>query len=107
MKLNIADAASVLDEDADNVDGVGLMRSEFLYMQSDSLPDEEKQYRAYCDALKKFKNKPVILRTLDIGGDKTIPAIELPKEENPFLGCRAIRLCFSIPLKSFIQTVIA
>lgn len=98
VKLNIADAASVLDEDADNVDGVGLMRSEFLYMQSDSLPDEEKQYRAYCDALKKFKNKPVILRTLDIGGDKTIPAIELPKEENPFLGCRAIRLCFSIPL---------
>lgn len=97
VKLNVAEASSIMDEDADASDGVGLMRSEFLYMQSDRLPDEEEQYKAYYDVLKKFKNKPVILRTLDIGGDKTLSALDLPKEDNPFLGCRAIRLCFSKP----------
>lgn len=97
IKLNVSEANSIMDEDATSSDGVGLMRSEFLYMQSKYLPDEEEQYKAYCDVLKKFNKKPVILRTLDIGGDKTLPALDLPKEENPFLGCRGIRLCFDKP----------
>lgn len=97
IKLNVSEANSITDEDATDSDGVGLMRSEFLYMRSKFLPDEEEQYRAYCDVLKKFDKKPVILRTLDIGGDKTLPALDLPKEENPFLGCRAVRLCFDKP----------
>lgn len=76
------------------VDGVGLFRTEFLYMESDSMPSEEKQFTVYKKALSKFGEKPVILRTLDIGGDKTLKYMELPKEDNPFLGKRAIRLCF-------------
>lgn len=97
IKLNVSEANSIMDDDVAASDGVGLMRSEFLYMQSKYLPDEEEQYKAYCNVLKKFNNKPVILRTLDIGGDKTLPALDLPKEENPSLGCRAVRLCFNKP----------
>lgn len=76
------------------VDGVGLFRTEFLYMESDSMPSEDKQFTVYKKALSRFGEKPVILRTLDIGGDKTLKYMELPKEDNPFLGKRAIRLCF-------------
>lgn len=76
------------------VDGIGLFRTEFLYMESDTMPSEEKQFHVYKKALSHFKNKPVILRTLDIGGDKTLKYMALPKEDNPFLGKRAIRLCF-------------
>ena len=97
IKLNISEADSILDEDVNASDGAGLMRSEFLYMRSKCLPNEEDQYNAYCEALKKFKGKPVTLRTLDIGGDKDLPALDLPREENPFLGCRAVRLCFNKP----------
>lgn len=75
-------------------DGVGLFRSEFLYMQSSALPDEEAQARAYTKVAKCFGNKQVVIRTLDIGGDKQIPAIPMRAEANPFLGCRALRLCF-------------
>ncbi len=76
------------------VDSVGLFRTEFLYMESDTMPSEEKQFTIYKKALIRLKGKPVILRTLDIGGDKTLKYMELPKEDNPFLGKRAIRLCF-------------
>jgi len=76
-------------------DGIGLIRSEFLYMDSgDTLPDEETQYQAYKKALEAFGGKPVTLRTMDIGGDKQLPCLPLPKEDNPFLGKRALRLCF-------------
>ncbi len=74
-------------------DGVGLFRSEFLYMERASMPSEEVQFAAYANVLRVMGNRPVILRTLDIGGDKTLPYLPLPKEENPFLGNRAIRLC--------------
>ena len=74
-------------------DFIGLFRTEFLYMQTDRLPDEDAQFRAYRDVLQKADGKPVTIRTLDIGGDKTLPGLSLPKEENPFLGCRALRLC--------------
>jgi phosphotransferase system enzyme I (PtsI) len=77
------------------VDGVGLFRSEFLYMENTHLPTEDEQYEVYKRALVGFHGKPVILRTLDIGGDKTLSYMALPKEENPFLGLRAVRLCFS------------
>ena len=88
------------DEDSDDYrhcDFVGLLRSEFLYMQSDHMPTEEEQYRTYVQVLKNAKGRPVTLRTLDIGGDKTLPYLELPKEDNPFLGNRALRLCLSHP----------
>jgi phosphotransferase system enzyme I (PtsI) len=74
-------------------DFIGLFRTEFLYMQTDRLPDEEAQFAAYRDVLQRAEGKPVTIRTLDIGGDKTLPGLSLPKEENPFLGCRALRLC--------------
>jgi len=74
-------------------DFIGLFRTEFLYMQTDRLPDEEAQFEAYRDVLQRAEGKPVTIRTLDIGGDKTLPGLSLPKEENPFLGCRALRLC--------------
>lgn len=74
-------------------DFIGLFRTEFLYMESDHLPTEEEQFVVYKNILEKAKEKVVTLRTLDIGGDKTLPYMELPKEENPFLGVRALRLC--------------
>ncbi|WP_418557400.1 phosphoenolpyruvate--protein phosphotransferase [Longibaculum muris] len=75
-------------------EGVGLFRTEFLYMESAELPSEDKQYEVYKEILEGMAGKPVVVRTLDIGGDKEIEAIDLPKEMNPFLGVRAIRLCF-------------
>ena len=74
-------------------EGVGLYRTEFLYMDSQTLPDEETQFNAYKIVLEKMENKPVVVRTLDIGGDKELPYLDLPKEMNPFLGYRAIRMC--------------
>ncbi len=94
IELNISSAEILRAGDIAASDGVGLMRSEFLYMQSrDSPPDEEAQFREYKAAALAFQGKPVILRTLDIGGDKQLPYMELPREDNPFLGRRALRLC--------------
>lgn len=76
------------------VDLIGLFRTEFLYMAGETLPSEEKQFETYKKILTAFGDRPVTLRTLDIGGDKTLPALPLPKEDNPFLGKRALRLCF-------------
>ncbi len=78
-------------------EGVGLFRTEFLYMDRDELPDEEVQFEAYKTVLEKMGDKPVIIRTLDIGGDKKLPYLTLPEEMNPFLGVRAIRLCLERP----------
>ncbi len=76
-------------------DFAGLFRTEFLYMDAAYLPTEEEQFRAYRATLEAFCGKPVTLRTLDIGGDKTLPYFPLPQEENPFLGNRALRLCLT------------
>lgn len=76
------------------VDGVGLFRSEFLFMNNDHLPTLEEQQKAYQTVSRKMQGKPITLRTLDIGGDKHLSYYPLPKEDNPFLGKRAIRLCF-------------
>ncbi len=75
------------------VDFVGLFRTEFLYMGSEYMPTEEEQFEAYKKVLSNAMGNPVTLRTLDIGGDKTLKYMALPKEENPFLGNRALRLC--------------
>ncbi|MCY7572682.1 phosphoenolpyruvate--protein phosphotransferase [Bacillus pumilus] len=74
-------------------EAVGLYRTEFLYMGRDQLPTEEEQFDAYKTVLEKMEGKAVVVRTLDIGGDKELPYLQLPKEMNPFLGFRAIRLC--------------
>lgn len=74
-------------------EGVGLFRTEFLFMDRDSVPTEEEQFEAYKSVAEAMKGKPVIIRTLDIGGDKAIPYLGLEEEDNPFLGFRAIRFC--------------
>lgn len=74
-------------------EGIGLFRTEFLFMDRDSIPTEEEQFEAYKTVAETMKGKPVIIRTLDIGGDKAIPYLGLEKEENPFLGFRAVRFC--------------
>ncbi|MDU5460643.1 MULTISPECIES: phosphoenolpyruvate--protein phosphotransferase [Anaerococcus] len=74
-------------------DGVGLFRTEFLYMENDHFPTEEEQYEVYKEATQMLGEKPLVVRTLDIGGDKGLDYYDFPKEENPFLGYRAIRFC--------------
>ncbi len=88
------DVHSVLVNDGG---GVGLFRSEFLYLNCDDYPDEDYQFEAYKKALSDMGNKEVIIRTLDIGADKQIEYFELPKEENPALGNRALRICLNRP----------
>lgn len=84
------DAKKVMECDGE---GVGLFRTEFLFMDRDNIPTEEEQFEAYKTVAEAMKGKPVIIRTLDIGGDKAIPYLGLEAEENPFLGFRAIRFC--------------
>ncbi len=84
------DVAGVIDNGGE---AVGLYRTEFLYMGRDELPSEDVQFNAYKTVLERMEGKPVVVRTLDIGGDKELPYLTLPKEMNPFLGFRAIRLC--------------
>ena len=74
-------------------EGVGLFRTEFLFMDRDSMPDEQEQYEAYKKVCDTLEGKTIIIRTLDVGGDKEIPYMNLVKEENPFLGFRAVRYC--------------
>lgn len=85
------DVSGLIKNDAE---GVGLYRTEFLYMdKEDAFPSEEEQYEAYKAVLEGMNNKPIVIRTLDIGGDKELPYFEMEPEMNPFLGYRAIRLC--------------
>ncbi|MBL7064562.1 MAG: phosphoenolpyruvate--protein phosphotransferase [Anaerolineae bacterium] len=91
---NVEGARAALEAGAE---GVGLLRTEFLYLERTHLPDEEEQYQAYRAIVDVFGDLPVILRTLDIGGDKELPYLDLPQEMNPFLGVRAIRLCLARP----------
>ena len=89
-----ADAERAVNNTAE---GVGLLRSEFLYMDSDTMPSEESQFEAYKKVAEIMKDKEAIIRTLDIGGDKELKYLKLEKEANPFLGYRAIRLCLDNP----------
>ncbi|RJX37540.1 phosphoenolpyruvate--protein phosphotransferase [Paenibacillus pinisoli] len=90
----LEDVQKALDNGAE---AIGLFRTEFLYMGRSSLPTEEEQFISYKYVLEKMNGKPVVIRTLDIGGDKELPYMELPKEANPFLGQRALRLCLERP----------
>lgn len=100
------DAKKVVECDGE---GIGLFRTEFLFMDRDSLPTEEEQFEAYKSVAETLAGKPVIIRTLDIGGDKEIPYLGLEKEDNPFLGFRAIRFClqrkdiYEIQLKALVR----
>ena len=78
-------------------EGVGLYRTEFLFMDRNTLPSEEVQFQAYREVAETMQGKPVIIRTLDIGGDKDLPYLDMPKELNPFLGWRAVRMCLDRP----------
>ncbi len=90
----VADVASVLSNDAE---GIGLFRSEFLYLESDTYPTEEAQFQAYKTVAENMAGKKVIIRTLDIGADKQVDYFQLGKEDNPAMGYRAIRICLDQP----------
>jgi len=90
---NIGTPAEVAQVLAQGGEGIGLFRSEFLYMNRDTAPTEEEQFAAYKEVAEAMQGRPVIVRTLDVGGDKSIPYLGLPREDNPFLGYRAIRVC--------------
>jgi phosphotransferase system enzyme I (PtsI) len=87
---NVGDVAAVLSNDAE---GIGLFRSEFLYLEKDEYPTEEEQFQAYRTVAEMMAGKKVIIRTLDIGADKQVDYFKLDKEENPAMGFRAIRIC--------------
>ena len=76
-------------------EGIGLFRTEFLFMDRPSMPDEEEQLQAYSSVSRLMKGREVIIRTLDVGGDKEVPYLKMGSEQNPFLGWRAIRYCLS------------
>jgi phosphotransferase system enzyme I (PtsI) len=87
---SLTDAATALDLGAE---GIGLLRTEFLFLDRKSAPSEEEQYQAYSEILDLMGERPVVVRTIDVGGDKPIPYLDLGVESNPFLGYRAIRMC--------------
>ncbi len=91
---NVHDIGTVLKNDAE---GIGLFRSEFLYLENTDYPSEDVQFAAYKEVLSKMVNKRVVIRTLDIGADKQVDYFNMPKEENPAMGVRAIRICLERP----------
>lgn len=95
LAANIGTPTDLTGVIANGGEAVGLYRTEFLYMGRDNFPTEEEQFEAYKSVLSGMEGKSVVVRTLDIGGDKTLPYLDLPEEMNPFLGFRAIRLCFA------------
>ena len=97
---NSEDVKAVLENGGE---GVGLFRSEFLYLESSDYPDEQKQYEEYSRAAKLLDGKLLVIRTMDIGADKQAPYFHLPKEENPALGLRSVRICFERPEIMYTQ----
>ncbi len=93
LVANIGTPSDVEIVQKNTAEGIGLLRSEFLYMDSENMPSEEEQFNSYKEVAEKMQGKQVIIRTLDIGGDKELKYLKLEKEANPFLGYRAIRLC--------------
>ncbi|MBN7122793.1 phosphoenolpyruvate--protein phosphotransferase [Erwinia billingiae] len=94
---NIGTVRDVAGAERNGAEGVGLYRTEFLFMDRDSLPTEEEQFQAYKAVAEAMGSQAVIVRTMDIGGDKDLPYMNLPKEDNPFLGWRAIRIAMDRP----------
>ena len=97
VSANIGSAKEAEDALSWGAEGVGLFRTEFLFMERAQLPSEEEQYEAYRKVAEAFGEKPVIIRTLDVGGDKDLPGVDQAEEENPFLGWRGIRMCLEVP----------
>lgn len=97
VMVNVDDPDAVPDDILRAGDGVGLLRTEFLFMGRPDLPDEAIQHRVYRRLLERLGGRPLILRTLDIGGDKPLSSLALPHEANPFLGLRGLRLCLARP----------
>lgn len=94
---NVGNTEDVKRALAEGCEGIGLFRSEFLYLESDDFPDEQRQYEEYSRAAKLLDGKPLIVRTMDIGADKQAPYFSLPPEENPALGLRSVRICLKRP----------
>ena len=92
VAANIATADESLQAFAAGAEGIGLFRTEMLFLEGKSAPDEEEQFESYRRVVAAAKGRPVVIRTLDVGGDKALPYLRLPTEENPFLGCRAVRI---------------
>ncbi|HOW67296.1 MAG TPA: phosphoenolpyruvate--protein phosphotransferase, partial [Verrucomicrobiota bacterium] len=109
LSANIEQAQDTGSVQAAGAEGVGLFRTEFLYLNRDVLPSEEDQFQAYVQVASALKPQPVVIRTLDLGGDKFLSHLHLPKEMNPFLGWRAIRFClqerdlFRIQLRAILR----
>jgi phosphoenolpyruvate-protein phosphotransferase (PTS system enzyme I) len=97
VAANLGSASEAQDALEWGAEGVGLFRTEFLFMERDDLPSEDEQYEAYGAVARAFGEKPVIIRTLDVGGDKDLPGVDQPHEENPFLGWRGIRMSLDTP----------
>lgn len=97
LAANIGTPEDLTGVKDNGAEGIGLYRTEFLYMGRDSMPTEDEQFEAYKKVLESMDGKRVVVRTLDIGGDKSLPYLNLPEEMNPFLGYRAIRLCLDQP----------
>ena len=97
VMVNVDDPGAVADEILAASDGIGLLRTEFLFIGRHHLPTEEEQYAAYARILDRLGGKPVVIRTLDVGGDKPLPGVNIEAESNPFLGLRGIRLCLEKP----------
>jgi phosphoenolpyruvate-protein phosphotransferase len=97
VSANLGSASEAEDALDWGAEGVGLFRTEFLFMERPELPSEEEQYEAYGAVARTFGARPVIIRTLDVGGDKDLPGVDQPAEENPFLGWRGIRMSLDTP----------
>lgn len=108
LSANIGTPKDVKGALENGAEGVGLYRTEFLYMDRENLPTEEEQFRAYKEVAEAMAPKPIIIRTLDIGGDKKLPYLDMPDELNPFLGWRAIRMCLDRPhiLKTQLRAIL-
>ena len=97
VMVNIDDPGAISDEILRASDGIGLLRTEFLFIGRERLPSEDEQFNAYTRILHRLGGKPAIIRTLDVGGDKPLPGVNIAAESNPFLGLRGIRLCLEKP----------
>ena len=106
LAANIGTPKDVEGVNANGAEAVGLYRTEFLYMDSQDFPTEDEQYEAYKAVLEGMNGKPVVVRTMDIGGDKELPYFDLPKEMNPFLGFRALRISISETGNTMFRTQI-
>lgn len=108
ISANIGTPRDVKGALENGAEGVGLYRTEFLYMDRDNLPTEDEQFKAYREVIEEMAPRPIIIRTLDIGGDKKLSYLDMPEELNPFLGYRAIRMCLGRPeiLKTQLRAIL-